>query len=82
MKVGATLDPDLLSAVDGYVARHPGVDRSNVLDEALKLWFEREQDLAMERQIREDVKFYDDRDRVAWRELRDAAAARTFTKRR
>ena len=82
MKVGATLDPELLSAVDAYVARHPGTDRSAVLDDALRLWHEREQDRAMERQIREDAKYYDDPDRVAWRDIRDAAAARTFAKRR
>ncbi|TMB62793.1 MAG: hypothetical protein E6I57_12560 [Chloroflexi bacterium] len=82
VKIGATLDPDLLNAVDAYVASHPGSDRSAVIDEALKLWQEREQGLAMERQIREDAKYYDDPDRVAWREIRDAAAARTFSKRR
>lgn len=82
VKVGATLDPELVSAVDVYVAKHRGVDRSSVIDEALRLWHEREQGLAMERQIREDAKYYDDPDRVAWRELRDAAATRTFTKRR
>jgi Arc/MetJ-type ribon-helix-helix transcriptional regulator len=82
VKVGATLDPELLGAVDAYVARHPDTDRSAVLDDALRLWQEREQDLAMERQIREDAQYHDDPDRVAWRELRDAAAARTFTKRR
>lgn len=82
MKIGATVDRDLLSAVDAHVGRHPGVDRSAVLDEALRLWHEREQERAMERQIREDEQYYDDPDRVAWRKLRDAAAARTFTKRR
>ena len=82
VKIGATLDPDLVGAVDSYVAKHPGVDRSAVLDDALRLWQQREQDLAMERQIREDAPYHDDPDRVAWRHLRDAAAARTFTKRR
>jgi Arc/MetJ-type ribon-helix-helix transcriptional regulator len=82
VKVGATLDPELIAAVDAHVARHPGLDRSAVFDEALRLWHEREQDAAMERQIREDEKYRDDPDRVAWREIRDAAATRTFTKRR
>lgn len=81
VKVGATLDPDLLKAVDAYVARHPGTDRSGVLDDALRLWHEREQDVAMERQIREDAKYHADPDRVAWRQIRDTAAARTLTKR-
>lgn len=32
VKVGATLDPDLVAAVDRYVVDHPGTDRSGVLD--------------------------------------------------
>ncbi len=82
VKVGATLDPELVAAVDAHVARHPGLDRSAVIDEALRLWHEREQGAAMQRQLREDAKRYDDPERVAWRRIRDAAAARTFSRRR
>ena len=82
VKVGATLDPELVAAVDAHVARHPGLDRSTVIDEALRLWQEREQGAAMQRQIREDAKHYDDPERVEWRRIRDAAAARTFGRRR
>ena len=55
VKVGATLDPDLVGAVDAYVTGHPGADRSAVIDEALRLWHEREQAAAMEQQLREDA---------------------------
>jgi Arc/MetJ-type ribon-helix-helix transcriptional regulator len=82
VKVGATLDPELVAAVDAHVAGHPGLDRSAVIDEALRLWQEREQGAAMQRQIREDAKYYDDPERVEWRRIRDAAAARTFSRRR
>ncbi|OLC55285.1 MAG: hypothetical protein AUH85_09630 [Chloroflexi bacterium 13_1_40CM_4_68_4] len=82
VKVGATLDPDLVAAVDVHVSRHPELDRSAVIDEALRLWQEREQGAAMQRQILEDAKYYDDPERVAWRRIRDAAAARTFSRRR
>ena len=82
MKVGATLDPDLVAAVDAHVARHPGLDRSAVIDEALQLWQQREQELAMRRQFAEDRKYRDDADRIAWREIRDAAATRELAKRR
>lgn len=82
VKVGATLDPDLIHAVDAYVMRHPGADRSAVIDDALRLWHEREQAAAMEQQLREDASHYDDRDRVAWREVRDATAARRLVRRR
>jgi len=82
VKVGATLDPELVAAVDAHVADNPGLDRSAVLDEALRLWQQRQQDLAMRRQFLEDEKNKNDKDRVAWRQIRDAAAARTFAKRR
>lgn len=81
VKVGATLDPDLVAALDSYVAAHPGLDRSAVIDEALHLWHAREQDAAMERQLREDASRYDT-ERLAWRRIRDAAATRRFGKRR
>jgi Arc/MetJ-type ribon-helix-helix transcriptional regulator len=73
VKVGATLDPDLLAAVDAYVADTPGTDRSAVIDEALRLWHERQQEIAMERQLREDAARYDG-ERADWRRLRGAAA--------
>ncbi len=37
-KVSVTLDPDLLEAVDSYVQEHSGVDRSKIVDAALRLW--------------------------------------------
>ncbi|MDQ2951021.1 MAG: ribbon-helix-helix domain-containing protein [Chloroflexota bacterium] len=80
IKVGATLDPELIGAVDAYVSRHPGADRSAVIDEALRLWHEREQAAAMERQLREDASHYDDKDRVAWRQVRDATAVRRLAR--
>lgn len=73
IKVGATLDPDLLAAVDAHVADTPGMDRSAVLDDALRLWTERQQERAMERQLREDAARYGD-ERAEWRRVRGAAA--------
>lgn len=43
VKITVTLDADLLQAVDAFVADHPGLDRSNVLDQALLLWNARQQ---------------------------------------
>ena len=65
-KIGATLDPDLIAAVDAYVAGNPGMDRSAVIDDALRLWHERRQNAAMERQLREDSARYD-AEREGWR---------------
>jgi metal-responsive CopG/Arc/MetJ family transcriptional regulator len=53
VKVSITLEPALVSAVDTYVTNNPGTDRSGVIDDALRLWAEREQEHAMERQLRE-----------------------------
>ena len=77
VKIGATLDPDLVAAVDAHVADTPGTDRSAVLDEALRLWQQRHQELAMERQLREDAASYGT-EREAWRRIRRAAAVRRF----
>ena len=77
MKVGATLDPALVSAVDAYVTSNPGTDRSAVIDDALRLWHEREQERAMERQLREDASRYD-AERAEWKRVRQLAARSRF----
>ena len=79
VKVGATLDPDLVAAVDAHVAGTPGMDRSAVLDDALRLWNERQQEIAMERQLREDAANYGE-ERVAWRRIRAAAGRKRFAR--
>ncbi len=75
VKVGAALDPGLVSAVDAYVTNNPGTDRSAVIDDALRLWHEREQERAMERQLREDAS-HDDAERADWKRVRQSAARR------
>jgi hypothetical protein len=74
-KITATLDPELLASVDAYVAAHPDVDRSAVIDDALRLWWARELELAMEAQfaVPDGV---DPGERQAWDQLRRAAVAR------
>ncbi len=77
VKVGATLDPDLVAAVDLYVAGNPGLDRSTVIDDALRLWHARQQELAMERQLLEDAGRYD-AERSGWKTVRKEAVKRRF----
>lgn len=77
VKVGATLDPGLVSAVDAYVTVNPGTDRSAVIDDALRLWHEREQERSMERQLREDASRYG-AERADWKRVRQSAARRRF----
>ncbi len=80
VKVGATVDPELIHAVDTYVAAHPGSDRSKVIDEALRLWQVREQDRAMAEQFNapDDV---DPQEWETWKSLQRAAAQRLFRSR-
>jgi hypothetical protein len=74
-KVTATLDPELLAAVDAHVAAHPELDRSAVLDDALRLWRTRELERAMERQFAEpDAVSIEER--RAWNAVRRGAAKR------
>ncbi|MDP9252707.1 MAG: ribbon-helix-helix domain-containing protein [Chloroflexota bacterium] len=79
VKVGATLDPELISAVDAYVTGNPGTDRSAVIDDALRLWHAREQERGMERQLREDASRYD-AERADWKRVRLSAARRRFAR--
>ncbi|CAA9273133.1 MAG: hypothetical protein AVDCRST_MAG77-3279 [uncultured Chloroflexi bacterium] len=77
VKIGATVDPTLLRVVDDYVERHPGCDRSAIIDEALALWHAREQERAMRAQFEapDDVPPEEQR---TWRKVRRAAAERRF----
>lgn len=81
VKVGATLDPELVAAVDRYVEEHPGSDRSRVIDEALRLWYARRQDEAMERQFSAPRSRRETEEREAWKSIQAAAAQRVFRKR-
>lgn len=76
VKISATLDPELVAGVDAYVRKHPDTDRSKIIDEALWLWFAREQDRAMEEQYAEDDR--PEEEVAAWRAIQDAAARRIF----
>ena len=71
VKVSITLEPALVSAVDAYVANNPGTGRSAVIDDALRLWAERQQERAMEQQLREDFSA-PATEHAAWRRVRRA----------
>jgi hypothetical protein len=74
-KITATLDPDLLASVDAYVADHPDLDRSAVIDEALRLWRAREMERAMGAQFAAPDGV-DPTERHDWDQLRRAAVVR------
>ena len=80
-KISATVDRQLLAAVDAYVVEHPGVDRSKVLDNALRLWYAQEQERAMEAQYAMPQPPEEQQERAAWRAIRASTAGRTFRER-
>lgn len=76
VKVGATLDPELVAALDRYVDAHPEVDRSAVIDDALRLWYARQQDLEMERQFAAPRSKRELAEAEDWRRIRHASGER------
>ena len=77
VKVTATIDVDLIAGIDAYVRDNPKIARSAVIEDALRLWVGRQQDLAMERQLLED-RSRPDTERAAWRRVRAADAQRAL----
>ncbi len=78
VKLSVTLSAELLRAVDAFVNERSGYNRSKVLDDALRLWYARQQEQAIEAQHRAPQ---DDREReehAAWRRIQAAAAERIF----
>lgn len=82
VKVGATLDPGLVAAVDRYVDAHPDIDRSTVIDDALRLWYANQQDAAMERAFRAPRSARERSESEGWRAIRRAAGERMIRGRR
>ncbi|MBI4491274.1 MAG: hypothetical protein HY690_00570 [Chloroflexi bacterium] len=78
VKISATVDSELLHVVDDYVSQHQGLDRSKVIDEALALWYAREQERAMRAQFEAPQSPVEREERVAWRKLQAAAVERIF----
>ncbi len=81
VKLGTTVDPELIRAVDAYVARRDGVDRSDVIDEALRLWCARRQDEAMQAQFAIRPTKRETTERRAWARVQRAAARRVLGRR-
>ncbi len=78
--VSVTVAPDLLAEVDRYAASHPGTDRSKVFDEALWLWYAREQERQMEEQFAEPEPPEVQAELASWRQIQRAAAERLFSR--
>ncbi len=77
-KLSTTVDPALLDAVDRFVADHGEAHRSQVIDEALRLWTARERERAIEAQYAAPRSVREQEEHAAWKGLRRSAAARLF----
>ncbi|MBJ7608131.1 MAG: antitoxin [Candidatus Dormibacteraeota bacterium] len=75
MKLSVSLDDLLVRDVDAYVEAHAGLDRSKVVDEALRLWSAAQQRAAMELQFADADDVPAD-EHAAWRQTRREAARR------
>jgi len=80
VKISTTIDPDLLQRVDAFVAEHPEFNRSRVLDEALRLWEDRQIELAIEAQYDYPLSPQDEQEHADWRRIRRAAAERMLAR--
>lgn len=78
IKVSVTVEPLLLHAVDDFVAQHEGMDRSKVFDEALYLWYAREQEERIAAQHRAKQTPEEQQERAAWRGIQTESARRLF----
>ena len=77
-KISVTVDPDLLSSVDAFVAEHTDWDRSRVFDRALFLWYADQQGQAMEAQFLAPESATELEEHQAWSSIQAAAARRLF----
>ncbi len=75
-KVSVTVDPALLNAVDSFIQRHEGMNRSKVMDSALTSWYAAGQEEAMVEQFTPPEPTGVQTEREAWKRIRRAAATR------
>jgi hypothetical protein len=80
VRVSATLDPDLAQAVDAYIAAHTGIDRSAVINEALRLWYARQQAEAMATQYAADAERPPADEWAAWKAIQREATRRRLAR--
>jgi metal-responsive CopG/Arc/MetJ family transcriptional regulator len=80
-KFSATVDATLLEAVDRYVQDHDKMNRSMVIDDALRLWVARERERAIEAQFAAPQSAEERAERESWQAIRRAAAQRLFRQR-
>jgi metal-responsive CopG/Arc/MetJ family transcriptional regulator len=73
-RITVTVDPDMLEEIDTYVQEHEGMDRSQVLDEALRCWYARILHEALVRQHAATKSAEELEERADWKHIRAAQA--------
>jgi len=80
VKISATLDPDLLQAVDRFVRETPHYSRSQVIEDALQLWSKQQLERQMAAQYELQPSDPEPDEWADWRHIRRAAATRSLGK--
>lgn len=80
VKISLTVNPDLLRAVDEFVADHPSSNRSRVVEDALGLWQHRQLEQALEEQYAAPLTQQQQQEMSSWRRIRRAAAQRILAR--
>ena len=78
IKVSLSLDPVVMAYLDAYVAAHPALNRSRVVELAVWAFQQRQIEEALEQQYVEPEAEEVRRELDDWRHIRRAAARRTL----
>lgn len=81
VKISVTVAPGLVRAMDAFLGEHPESDRSKVVDEAITLWYVKQQEHAMEEELTAPRSPTELEEMAAWRQVQGAAARRMFGRR-
>ena len=81
-RITVTVAPDMLKEVDSYVQEHEGIDRSQVIDDALRRWYTSVVRDALARQRTTPKSPEELEERTAWKRIRAAQIAHADHKHR
>ncbi|MDO8689820.1 MAG: hypothetical protein Q7R39_07380 [Dehalococcoidia bacterium] len=80
-RITVTVDPDILDEIDTYIQEHSGMDRSRIVDEALRGWYAQVLHEALVRQHSAPKSPEELGERLAWKRIRAERALRVELKR-
>ena len=80
-RITITVDPDILEEIDAYIQEHSGMDRSRIVDEALRCWYAQALHEALVRQHSAPKSPEELEERLAWKRIRAEQSLRVELKR-